>query len=76
MELILTNAFSINMLPRVKGMHLDWTIPFVHGQNPSAIIQENVLLDNYIGHKETDVVVRNILEQGGAPGIPAGKREH
>lgn len=75
MELILTNSFSINMIPKIQGIHLDWTISLVHVQNPSALIQENILIGNYIGHKDTDVVVRSILEQGGAPGIPAGKRE-
>lgn len=67
MEIILVNAFSINMLPGGN------TLRFREIVHPEDLILQNTLLRNAIGHPETDRVVRTLLEQGGA-NIPPGER--
>jgi len=72
MNIILTNAFSINMFPNID---VDWKISFKRVANPAALILENYLVDNLIGHVDTDRVVRNFLSLDGVEGIPEGRRE-
>jgi len=69
---ILVSTFNVNMLPDVD---VDWNISFRRVKNPAALLLKNSLVANYIGHRETDSVVRRYLESSGIHGIPEGKRE-
>ena len=69
MKIILTNAFSINMLPHAA------TLQFSKVTNPADLICRNWLTENAIGHADTDRVVRNILRMDGAE-VPEGKRSN
>jgi len=64
----LLNAFSINML---KG---DVAVNFIKNINPEAVLNAAAGIENFIGHKETDDVVRKTLSDMGCV-VAEGKRE-
>lgn len=68
--LILTNAFSINMLNGschvgFVELKLEETVNIVNGA---------INIKNTIGHANTDALIRNLLETNGAKKINAGER--
>jgi len=69
MKIILTNAFSINMLP------CNANLKFTKIANPADLINRNWLTENAIGHADTDRVVRHQLHMDGAE-VPEGKRSN
>jgi len=70
MRIILTNAFSVNMLP---GDCANLNFERLH----DVCNLENVgtITENAIGHPDTDRVVRNILNGYGVE-VPEGKRSN
>jgi len=71
MNLILANAFSINMITSSEKLE------FIQIKNIDEFLQNNYIIDNAIGHKETDSVVLRILNPLIPPHrqIPNGERK-
>lgn len=69
MDIILTNAFSINMLEAKASLD------FQKIGNPAEVILSNRLVDNIIGHADIDRIARGLLEADGVKDIPVGRRE-
>ncbi len=70
MRITLVNAFSLNMLS-VKTVA---TVSIQRiAQTPEDFILSNCLVQNAIGHPDTDRVIRGMLENGGCY-CPVGQR--
>ena len=71
-KVLLTNAFSINML---KGWQILYFQQFEHAQVRTLFRNNEVNIDNAIGHVDTDRVVRAQLAQLGVKDVPVGERK-
>lgn len=63
-KITVVNAFSINMLQNPA------TLSFVRANDPCALLRTADVVQNAIGHPDTDRVVRNSLEFH----LPVGER--
>ena len=69
MNILLTNAFSINMLEKSGNLS------FSRVENPAELVLSNCLVGNAIGHTDIDRVARGILAADGVVDILEGRRD-